>query len=315
MPIKTSGQLSLRDDIRAEVGGATTNVSLGELSRTAGFSRPDAMSEFYGYSAVTAVESRIYWRGDGVNDTIRNQGFSVGLATDVNLTWSGWYRIDSNGANVEQLGSISTSSPSGANQFFLQYDGRFNRIYWRYRRNGTFAQRQYPLHDNPNRAITGITNASPGWSAGQRGNVNANGFVHLTFTWNPSDTSSNALQLYWNAQQLTYSVNNQNGSRNAWAIGSMAIGDLVSTPGNNANVWQGGIDNVAIWRGVLSQAEITTLYNNGTPATITSLGLNSNAIAEYRLEGNANNSDPGGMSPGNIWPNLNNNNGGQFINY
>ena len=309
MPVKTSGQLSLRDDIRAEVGGATTNVSLGELSRTAGFSRPDAMSEFYGYSAITAVESRIYWRGDGVNDNLRGfWGSNIASGTQA-FTWSGWYRIDSNGSNVEQLGSISTGTPSGANQFFLQYDGRFNRIYWRYRYNGTFAQRQYPLHDNPNRAITGITNASPGWSAGQRGRANANGFVHLTFTWNPSDTSSNALQVYWNAQQLTYSVNNQNGVRSSWNWGSLAIGDLVSTPGNNANVWQGGIDEVCIFDRVLSQSDITNLYNGGVAADAASLGINPNwLLGNYRLEGNAENSN--GPLPG-----LNNRNGGQFISY
>jgi hypothetical protein len=305
MPIKTSGQLSLRDDIRAEVGGATTNVSLRSLSASVGFSSPDAMSEFYGYSAFE--ESRVYWRGDGVNDTLRRQGFS-GVSSNGPLTWAGWYRLDSNGSGVEQLGSLSTSAPSGRNQFFLQYDGRFNRIYWRFRLNNVFCQRQYPLHDNPNRAITGITNASPGWSAGQRGNANGNGFVHLTFTWNPVDTTSNALQLYWNAQQLTYSVNNQNGSRSGYTIGSIGIGDLVSTPGNNANVWQGGIDNVGIWNRVLSQAQINTIYNGGVPATVTSLGVTQNILAEYTLEGDPSNS-------AGSFPNLENNNGGQFIAY
>lgn len=313
MAIKSSGQLSLRDDIRAEFGTSTTNISLRNLSSIAGFSTPDAMSEFYGYSQ--SEPSRIYWRGDGVNDTIRNQGFSVGLATDSPLTWSGWYRIDSNGTAVEQLGSLSESGPNGNNQFFLQYDGRFNRIYWRYRYNRDFAQRQYPLHDNPNRGITGITNATPGWSAGQRGNTNADGFVHLTFTWNPTDTTSNALQVYWNGQRLTYSVNNRNGQRRGWAIGSMAIGDLVSTGGNNPNVFQGGIDHIAIWRKVLTQAEITSVYNGGQPATMASLGVTDRLIAEYRLEGDATNTNPSGVSGGNIWPNLNNNNGGQFINY
>jgi len=313
MAIKSSGQLSLRDDIRPEFGAATTNVSLRNLSASAGFTTPDAMSEFYGYSS--SEPSLVYWRGDGVNDTLRSQGFSVGLTSSYTLTWSGWYRIDSNGSGIEQLGSISTSSPTGDNQFFLQYDGRFNRIYWRYRYNRTFAQRQYPLHDSPNRDITGITNSSPGWSSGQRGNTNSDGFVHLTFTWDYRDTTSNALQVYWNAQRLTYSVNNRNGVRNGWVIGSMAIGDLVSTPGNNANVFQGGIDHVALWRKVLNQAEITAVYNGGQPANIASLGVTDQFLAEYRLEGDPSNTNPGGIGPSNQWPDLENNNGGQFIAY
>ena len=51
MPVKSSGQLSLRYDILAEVGGASyVNLSLRNMSSRAGFRTPDAMSEFYGYS-------------------------------------------------------------------------------------------------------------------------------------------------------------------------------------------------------------------------------------------------------------------------
>ena len=54
MAVPSSGQLRLRADIALEVDGSATgtNVSLGTLSNTAGFTEPDAMSEFYGYSAL-----------------------------------------------------------------------------------------------------------------------------------------------------------------------------------------------------------------------------------------------------------------------
>jgi hypothetical protein len=54
MPLPSSGPLSF-SAIRAEVvpGGTNSNVSLRTLSSTAGFSTPDAVSEFYGYSALT----------------------------------------------------------------------------------------------------------------------------------------------------------------------------------------------------------------------------------------------------------------------
>jgi|688.fasta_scaffold46355_5 hypothetical protein len=50
MPLPSSGPISI-GDIRDEL--QTSNGSLGDLSDLAGFSRPDAMSEFYDYSAYT----------------------------------------------------------------------------------------------------------------------------------------------------------------------------------------------------------------------------------------------------------------------
>lgn len=59
MPVPSSGQLRLRDDIALEVyrtptqgSNASSNISLRALSATAGFSTPDFMSEFFGYSSV-----------------------------------------------------------------------------------------------------------------------------------------------------------------------------------------------------------------------------------------------------------------------
>lgn len=49
MSLPASGTISL-NDIRIELGLAQSNVSLRSMSNTAGFSTPDAVSEFYGYS-------------------------------------------------------------------------------------------------------------------------------------------------------------------------------------------------------------------------------------------------------------------------
>ena len=48
-PLPSSGPLSI-NDIRVELGQAQANSSLRSLSSLAGFSTPDAISEFYGYS-------------------------------------------------------------------------------------------------------------------------------------------------------------------------------------------------------------------------------------------------------------------------
>ena len=303
MALPSSGSLSI-SQIKTELG--SNSNSLEQLSLEANIPQPYRISNFYGYSSQpSSTPSTMYWKGDGVNDTLRFQGSNFGYNTNEPLTWSAWYRIDSSGGAVEQLGSISQSSPNGSNMVFLQFDGRFNRIYHRYRFNRSFAQRQYPLHDNFSQ--TGVSSA--GWKSTNRGNVNADGFVHLVFTWNPTNTTYNALQVYWNGQQLTSSVNNHNGTRSSvWEGGSLAVADLVSSVPYNANVFQGGVDNVAFWDRVLTQGEITALYNSGAPINAVDAGVASSIIAEYRFETDFADST-------NTLPALENLNGGQLISY
>ena len=52
MTLPTSGPLSL-NDIRVELQQAQANSSLDALSNLAGFTNPDAVSDFYGYSYAT----------------------------------------------------------------------------------------------------------------------------------------------------------------------------------------------------------------------------------------------------------------------
>lgn len=301
MALQSSGQITI-SDIKTELGSSSN--SLRTLSAAAGFSTPDAMSEFYGYSAGPPPSTN-YWQGDGVNDTLRFTNVGIPWNTATPYTWSAWYKINSSGGAVEQLGSISKLSPDGNNMVFLQFDGRYNRIYHRVRVGGTFCQRQYPLHDNL--SITGVSSA--GWKSTNRGNVNSDGFAHLAFTYNPSDTTSNAIQVYWNGQQLTSSVNNRDGTRSSvWEGGSLAVADLVSSTPYNANVFQGGVDNVAFWDRVLTQAEITALYNSGAPINASDAGVAGSIIAEYRFETDFADST-------NTLPPLENLNGGQLIAY
>lgn len=52
MALPTSGLLKFTD-IATELGLSLSNLSLRSMSNTAGFSIPDAVSEFYGYSNFT----------------------------------------------------------------------------------------------------------------------------------------------------------------------------------------------------------------------------------------------------------------------
>jgi hypothetical protein len=61
MALQSSGAISI-NDIRVELGQAQANSSLRTLSSLASKSSPDAMSEFYGFSAATAYT---FLAGDG----------------------------------------------------------------------------------------------------------------------------------------------------------------------------------------------------------------------------------------------------------
>ena len=56
MAVPSSGELELRGDIALEVYGSATgtNISLRAMSEIAGFTSPDAMTEFYGWQNATA---------------------------------------------------------------------------------------------------------------------------------------------------------------------------------------------------------------------------------------------------------------------
>ena len=54
MALPTTGPLSI-NDIRVELGASATNQSLGTFSDTAGFAAPDAITDFYGFSALSVA--------------------------------------------------------------------------------------------------------------------------------------------------------------------------------------------------------------------------------------------------------------------
>ena len=115
MALQSSGQISL-NDIRAELGAATTDVSLGAMSDTAGFAAEDKISDFYGYSAVST------WTGssranssslaclDTIDTTYYHNNGSGGSDADpavndyvysdsglTNLLAGGYYKVDVQG--------------------------------------------------------------------------------------------------------------------------------------------------------------------------------------------------------------------------
>ena len=277
MAIKSSGQLSLRDDIRPEFGAATTNVSLRNLSASAGFSTPDAMSEFYGYSNVTNTHAV---RANG-NGFIGSQFNS--FATNPQDYFQGglWFRNNAPTARGQTIISIGDSwqffRTGNRNYIIITYNSRFNRINVQVFSNGTrVSQRQYPLHDNS--SITGITSSSAGWYSGQRGNTDADGFTYIGWKvlLNNGGTATNNIELWWNGQPLTFSVNNQNASGtriSSIQMRHIVIGDNIgATTFPTVSSFYGDFDDVfwnhedsdpSIYKRIFETADHEAIYNAG----------------------------------------------------
>ena len=78
-PLPLSGPLSI-NDIRLELGQAQANSALRSLSNLAGFSTPDAISEFYGYPPA------VNYRTFSIFDSGTTQGEVCNILDQDNLT-------------------------------------------------------------------------------------------------------------------------------------------------------------------------------------------------------------------------------------
>jgi len=292
MALQSSGQIKM-SEINTEFGVAPEreitlkSASDGTIAAintaNAAADRPDgtaphAISEFYSYnhSAQPPYTNTHYYTNDGVNDYIK--GTWSGQTSLHNNDWSisFWLRQNQSSKVSQQFvdwNSDSTlNSGSTTNRVMFNYNGSLNRIMLRIRTNSSNFDRQWALHDNS--SVTGITSSATGWTSGQRGNVNSDGFCHLVITYDSSQsTGTNALKAYWNGSELTTQAASNNGSRNSATFASLSLcAAQHSISGGNANI---DIDEWAFYNDVLTSSEASTLYNSGTIASPHTLHTNN----------------------------------------
>ena len=116
MALPSSGTLSL-NDIRVELGLAQSNVSLGSMSNSVGFTDPDAVSDFYGYSYANYNTFSI------INTGYDDSGTACGNKDDDNLTL---YFAGSGGAPACPTTGVILYTDTALTNVF---DGLFQ--YWR----------------------------------------------------------------------------------------------------------------------------------------------------------------------------------------
>jgi len=276
MAVKSSGALSMRYDIGTEMLGTSlgTNLSLRGLSSLAGFSTPDAMSEFYGFSnnryRITATGSgylRTVSYSGGLSASVRN-GFSMGL-------WIKNNAPSKRNMNLIAVGNTVYGQPSySRNDILFRYQASLNRLYVEvYRSNVLRLRRTYPLHDYRNRPYTGITSSTSGWYASNRGVNNGSGFTHLSISVDLTQTTAtNAIQVYWMGDQLPYSVSNTNSGiyMGGYYNGDEAsVGESLHQAAPSGGSWYGDIDNAWIYPGALGSGVQDAITNVGNKSPMT----------------------------------------------
>ena len=105
------------------------------------------------------------------------------------------------------------------------------------------------------------------------GGVEADGnWHHLAMTW---DFSSNELKGY-----LDGVARGGTGAIAGTWSGSLSLVHIGKLATSGTNYWEGNIDEVGIWDSVLTAAEITEIYNSGTPLSLLKDTVNYSSSAD-----------------------------------
>lgn len=317
MALQASGQIKM-SEINTELGrSSTAEISLDDAESgvyatintlSASYpstTQPASMSEWYSYDHGTAPaysNSHYYVLDSSQGDALVRQATTspFNLSSTQDLSISMWVRVDGDGTanfllwDLQNIAGATTGST--ANRFFLQYNASLNRLIVRHRTNSVNYDVQYAMHDATNAAVTGTgTNSSTKWSSTNRGNVNADGFVLLTVTYDASQSdATNGLKLYWNTSQITAEAATADGARSTSAVNYICIGNNAHNYTTTAGAFDGAVDEVKIYTDVLTSGEISTIYNSGDPAEADETH-NAQLLTEFTFDSNT--SDSNGNFP------------------
>jgi len=201
---------------------------------------------------------------------------------------AGW-NSSLNGSVVFLFSGPSDASSSWDNQIRLFYMENLNRIQFRMLNNpgaGNYdIQAEWLFHANSGAYAEGYAAAGLGttyWSAANRGNVGDNDFTLITITKSTA-TAGSGCTLYWNATSCndasggdvppltsdssSASMAMVSNEERELVIGSHTVVGSYSNTGNNTETQY---NDLAIWNEALTAAEVTAIYNGGTPMDLTS---------------------------------------------
>jgi len=244
------------------------------------------------------------------------KSISTGTSEAVYISDSnGSYRIDHNDAfsvsfwikvgwNVSlnttiHLFSSSDVAAAGANAdtfrvFYIENQNRL-MVEWRSgssekKHNFWFFHSNSSSNNNSADAFNAAGLGTTFWNSSNRGNVNSDGYTLITVTRGTTNSAASSnLNAYWNATSLgvgfyasgggTGTPNMGNSTDKQITLGSSSWNFLQS--GNNTETKFNG---VTVWDKKLTSAEVTELYNSGTPMDVSTHSAYANCTGWWNFE-------------------------------
>lgn len=298
MALQASGQIKF-SDINAELGRSDTAEHYASTAHLGGYAtintnnaaadRPDgtaphAISEWYSYdhSAAAAYSNDNYWdfntSGLGLRFD-RSAGTIPTTANDISFSFwvrPEWAASDTNALLLE----LHNSTTSTDNRLFLMYDYGLHRLVARLRTNGVNSRGTH-WNLSSNSTQTGISSGT--WNGSNVGNVNTAGLAHIVLTYDSSASSgSAAFDCYWNGVKMPNKLTNLTNTIFNFSYDKISINRALNGTSSSREAFY---DNVAVFNNkLLSQSEITSLYNSGVSLPPTQLSLDDNLVFEFDAE-------------------------------
>lgn len=250
-------------------------------------------------SEMTATYSNNYAVDfDGVvsrmNTPILSSNAQFGLGDDFSVSlWINPKWLVSSSYFLRPIFSFNGGSGFYDNAISFFFEQQLNRL-WVYKGNNAggnaFNSEAYSLYDNG--SITGLSLSK--WQLTNKGNTNSNDYVHLVVNISATD---NRIYIYWNGQALV-----NTSSLRALTSGTLSSFDktvqklLFGSLSTNSSYNAYSLDDTYVFDKVLSQAEITAIYNGGVPKSelmhdglVEAFLFENNGNAEFNTANNLSN--------------------------
>ena len=201
--------------------------------------------------------------------------------------------------NVHLFGSTDVNGGVNQDTFRIWYAESNNRINVQWRSGGSHRRFNFWLfHSTASAYVTAYNAAGLGssyWSASNRGNVGDDDFTMITITKGASNSAAPSnLSLYWNGTSCGnayYSGGHNvgtpdmgNNDKNIF-LGSTSWTSNFNSCGNSTETLY---DGLTMWNSKLTSAEVTELWNGGTPMNATTHSNATELKGYWEFEGNGN---------------------------
>jgi hypothetical protein len=259
-------------------------LSVNKISSvTASFAAAFVDNNAVSKSLTTGESQAIFIEETTAYSFTQSSAFTIGV-------WikAGW--TNNLNTNLHFFATNDGSSSPHTDQVRIFYNESNNRLEFRIGSDSSNRSLNFwPLHSHL--SATGLpgSSASQYWSSSNRGNVNGNDYTHLVISKGSGTTlAASNIAAYWNGSKLGnafYSSGNNFGTVSMSADARrVALGSNAHTLEKSGNNNETKYNVLTIYNKQLSDSEVSTLYNSGTPASDTVASNIGNLVAYYNFE-------------------------------